>query len=101
TSMKNAITMIKKSVLRILLNGVETLNKTVNDTVVAEITMSVETTTLSMSNVLSNPKIIKLLIITTIAPGSAALIMLPRNLPLTCLLLGSSAKKNDGIPMTK
>src|SRR5690554_2587775 len=85
TKNKKMPTIKINSVLRILLNGCDTLNNTVKDVTVAVITISVETTTVSISNVLSNPNIIKLLIITTNAPGSAALIMFNKNLPLTCL----------------
>ena len=97
----NADTMKKNRVLRILLNGVETLNNTVNETTVAEITINVDVTVCDISNVSSNAKIIMLLINTMSAPGRAAFKIFHKNLPLTSLLLGSRASKNDGIPITR
>ena len=72
----NAMTMIRNRTRRILLKGVDTLYKTVRDTTVAEMTINVDVTLSVMPRADSNPKMIKLLIMTTKAPGKAALMML-------------------------
>src|SRR5690554_1432437 len=101
TAKTKSVHIVKNRTLRIVLNGKETLKSTIKHVTVAVITINVDVTAESIFNAGANAKIIKLLIRTTRAPGSELRIMFHKNLPLTCLLFGSSAKKNDGTPMTK
>lgn len=96
-------TILTYKIVLLVFNGCDTRNNTINDVKVADRTIKVD---ISLPPVrsprgASNAYIIKLLIITTIAPGSAALMMLGRNLPLTLLLLYSRASANEGIAITK